>query len=104
MFGAPMQSFNIEGSEQVGTSIGCIFSCLLTITVLVFAITKGRIFVQKGKPEIATVLDIMAIEKGDKINLQDQEVGFEMAFGLVNKKGMVIKDSQDLQSMVRWYA
>jgi len=41
LFGTPMQSFNIEGNEQVGTSIGCIFSCILTATVLLFAYTKG---------------------------------------------------------------
>ena len=92
MFAVPMYTHNIEGSEQVGTSIGCICTLLLLSIVMTFASSKGLILIKKTQPEIATVLDIMAITHENKLKLQDEKLGFEMAFGLVNKKGKPLKD------------
>ena len=54
MFGTPIPSFNLEGTDRVGTSIGCIFSVIITVIVLSYSYTKGKIFVYKDKPLITT--------------------------------------------------
>jgi hypothetical protein len=47
MFAVPMYTHNIEGSEQVGTSIGCICTLLLLSIVMTFASSKGLILIKK---------------------------------------------------------
>ena len=40
-FATPMSSLNIDGKEQVGTSIGFICSFIVGAICLIFAFTKG---------------------------------------------------------------
>ena len=43
----PMVGHNLEGQKYIGTSIGCIFSVFFTSVVIIYAIIKGRVCVQK---------------------------------------------------------
>ena len=43
-FAEPVTGLNMEGAKQIGTSIGFLFSIIMTVLVLAFSIGKIKIF------------------------------------------------------------
>ena len=54
-FATPVPTFNMEGHQQVGTSIGFVCSVFVTILVVSYASLKGFICLTKTNPLISTV-------------------------------------------------
>jgi hypothetical protein len=68
-FASPVPSFNMEGEEQVGTSIGCLFSILATITIIFYASVRGQICISKGRPSISSIIIENNYSKDYKVDL-----------------------------------
>ena len=53
-FGQTVSSFNIEGHDKVGTSVGTLFSFIILLLMSTYASIKFRILYAKENPLITT--------------------------------------------------
>jgi hypothetical protein len=102
MFSANMVNFNIEGTEKVGTSIGCVFTVLLILLLLAYGSVRGIFFISKSRPLISSYSMPSARLNTDKIPLVEHN--FQVAFSL--KK--IVLGAEDLylddEEYIEWMA
>jgi len=97
-FASPVPSFNMEGSDQVGTSIGCFFSLIMTTCILGYGTYKGVICWNQMNPNIYSFYVENTYPKNYAIDLNERE--FKIAFYVHSASaGREAKDDADL---VEW--
>jgi hypothetical protein len=82
MFAQPVSGFNLQGTEAVGTSIGCLSTILMTGFVLAYAVVRGKICFEKSRPTITDIDGVGARAPTDILDLSEHN--FTVAFRVIN--------------------
>ena len=97
MFSSPIPSFNFEGHSQVGTSIGCVFSVIMTMAMLGYGGYKTIVLVNRKNPSVSAYVLNNAYDKNFTMDLNS--IGFNFAFYVENENTHEPIDNLDL---VEW--
>ena len=54
-FATPVPTFNMEGHKQVGTTVGCVLSFVLTALVLTYGAYQAHIVAFRLKPNLSSI-------------------------------------------------
>jgi hypothetical protein len=95
-FGTPI-TLNFNGEETIRTKTGSIVSIILGLIFLAYAIKRGQEYIQQDGPlvnqwEVANYFGVK-----EELNLT--EIGFKIAFGVVDFKTWEVRDDPNF---VRW--
>ena len=82
MFASPVPQFNVEGKDRVGTSIGFLCTCLVTIAIIFYATHRGLICVNKGRPTVSFIEIENHHPQDFVIDLASPKHDFQLAFGV----------------------
>ena len=96
-FATKIPHFNFEGEQQVGSSIGCLFSVFLTLICSYVAYNKSSKVFYRAKPIIMSIEDINKKTHDDSFSFE--EWNFHMAWG-VKRGGDYV--SIDDANFVEW--
>ena len=70
-FAEPVPSFNMEGSNRVGTSIGLISTIMMTIVVLCYTTVKLIICIGKTDVQVTTSRFTREVDQESAYNMKD---------------------------------
>jgi len=95
-FRQPVSNFNLEGTKEVGTSVGCLLSLITIAFVAPYAFTKAEMSILRSRVDISENLDYKGFDSSTVLNLN--EINYEIAFGVRNDKINSLDDS----NIVEW--
>lgn len=82
IFASPSMRFNLEGRQQIGTSIGCICTLCLAVLVVIYTGVRMSICIRKDNVLITTYKGINQRPIDEEVNIT--EYNFQMAFKVTN--------------------
>ena len=85
LFSSQTPSFNLEGTQAVGTPIGMMLTVICTICMLIYFSFKTIVVFTQLNPNLSSI-QIDNLYDADEHEISLNEKGFNMAFSVYNKK------------------
>ena len=96
-FASPIEGLHLHGKQEIGTSIGCLFSVLTTIIVLLYASVRAKIvFLEDGRPKVS-ISELKGNYEDQKVDLRKGNLRFIVSFFLFKGFSLCCTSSRPVQ-------